>query len=79
VALTIPVERISERARRVDVRKGLLAVARLLAAVLVGIPYVLGWTISKVWLGLTIAWVAFGEGWRDAGQARAAKGGRTRR
>lgn len=74
--LTIPVERISERARRVDARKGLATVARLLGEVLVGIPYVLGWSVSKVWLGLTIAWVAVGEGWRDAARTRPARGGR---
>lgn len=74
--LTIPTERISERARRVDPRGAMRAVARVLVAVLVGIPYVLGWAVARVWLGLTLAWVAFGEGWRDG--ARAVNGGRTR-
>lgn len=74
--LTIPVDRISERARQASLRKGMLAAARLLAAFLVGIPYALGWTVSKLWLGLTIAWVAAGEGWRDAARSRSARGGR---
>ncbi|WP_146607307.1 hypothetical protein [Spongiactinospora gelatinilytica] len=76
MALTIPVERISQEARRRDVRAGLRRLARLLVTLLVGIPYVLGWTVSKVWLGLTIAWVAAGEGWRDAARSRPVKGGR---
>jgi hypothetical protein len=76
--LTIPVDRISGRARRVDARKGLFVVGRLLAAVLVGVPYMLGWTVSMLWLGLTIAWVAAGEGWSDARRSRLVKGGRSR-
>ncbi|MEO3875543.1 hypothetical protein ABGB18_42750 [Nonomuraea sp. B12E4] len=76
MALTVPLERISERSRRVDVRKGMLALVRLLATLLVGIPYVLGWTLGKAWLGLTIAWVAVGEGWSDARRSRPSKGGR---
>ncbi|WP_433520129.1 hypothetical protein ACQP2T_63355 (plasmid) [Nonomuraea sp. CA-143628] len=77
MALTVPLERISERSRRVDVRKGLLALLRLLATLLVGFPYVLGWLVGKLWLGLTVAWVAAGEGWRDA-RARPSSGGRSR-
>jgi hypothetical protein len=77
--LTIPVERISEKARRkVDVRGGLRRAVRLLATILLGIPYVLGWSARTLWLGLTMLWVATAEGWRDAGRARPAKGGRPR-
>ncbi|HEY9375025.1 hypothetical protein [Streptomyces sp.] len=75
MALTVPLDRISSEAHKADVRKGVLAVLRLLATILIGIPYVLGWSASKVWLGLTIAWVAVGEGWRDA---RMSAGGRRR-
>jgi hypothetical protein len=75
--LTIPVERISERARRhVDLRGGLRVVVRLLASVLLGMPYVLGWSVRALWLGLTMLYVAAAEGWRDAGRSRAAKGAR---
>ena len=75
MALSVPLDRISGEARKLDARRGVLAVVRLLATILVGIPYVLGWSASKVWLGLTIAWVAVGEGWRDA---RTSVGGRRR-
>lgn len=81
MVLTVPVERISDEARQVDVRKGLLALVRLLATILVGIPYVLGWSLGKlclgaawslntVWHGLTMLWAAAVTGWRDARRPR---------
>lgn len=69
---SIPLERISGRARQADVRKALLWIVRLAGTVLIAIPYLIGWTLSMVWLGVTMLWVAAGEGWRDA---RRAKGG----
>ncbi|MFI7643731.1 hypothetical protein [Nonomuraea sp. NPDC049400] len=69
---SIPLDRISGRARQVDARKALAWIVRLVGTVLVGVPYLIGWTLSKVWLGMTMLWVAAGEGWRDA---RRAKGG----
>lgn len=78
MALTVPLDRISSEAHRLDVRKGVLALVRLMATIVVGIPYVLGWSLRKLWLGLTMLWVAAAEGWREAGRSRAPKGGRVR-
>ncbi|MEU4578941.1 hypothetical protein [Nonomuraea sp. NPDC023979] len=77
MALTVPLERIEGKARQLDVRKGLLAVARLLATVLVGIPYVAAWSLSKLWLGVTMLWAAAVTGWRDARRPRAEGGSGT--
>lgn len=88
--LTIPVDRISERARRrVDVHAVSVRVARLLATFVLGVFYLIGWSVHKLWLGLvwiagrvrlglTMLWVAAVEGWRDAGRSTSAKGGRSR-
>lgn len=74
MVLTVPVERISSEARQVDVGKGLLALVRLLATILVGIPYVAAWSLSKLWLGVTMLWAAAVTGWRDARRPRAEGG-----
>ena len=66
MALTVPLERIEGEARKVDVRKALLALMRLLATILVSIPYAAGWSLSKLWLGVTMLWAAAVTGWRDA-------------
>lgn len=71
----VPVERISAKARQFDVGGLFLALLRLVGTVLVGIPYVLGWTVSKVWLGAALLGTALAEGWRDA--RRPAGGGRS--
>ncbi|RBQ21603.1 hypothetical protein DP939_02520 [Spongiactinospora rosea] len=78
MTLTIPVERISHEARRRDVRAGLRRLVRALATLLVGVPYVLGWAAGRLWLGLTIAWVAAGEGWREGRRSHPGAGGRSR-
>lgn len=70
MALTVPLERISREARRVDVRPGLLALARLLATLVVGVPYVAAWLLGKAWLGLSMLWAAAVAGWRDAARPR---------
>lgn len=62
----IPVGRISAKARQIDVAKMLLAILRLIGTVLVGIPYLVGWALSKAWLAVTLLWTAAAEGWRDA-------------
>jgi hypothetical protein len=77
MALTVPLDRITGEARRVDARKAALAVVRLLATVLVGIPYVVAWSLSKAWLGLTMLWAAAVTGWRDARRPRAEAGSET--
>lgn len=68
--MTVPLERIEGEARQLDVRKGLLAAVRLLATILVGIPYVAAWLLSKLWLGITMLWAAAVTGWRDARRPR---------
>lgn len=75
--MTVPLERIGGEARKVDVRKGLLAVARVVATVLVGIPYVAAWSLSKVWLALSMLWVAAVTGWQDARRPPAPGGSET--
>lgn len=88
MALTVPLERISSEARRVDVRPGLLALARLLATLVVGVPYVAAWLVSKAWragawvlgvawLGLSMLWAAAVAGWRDAARPGAEGGSET--
>lgn len=77
MALTVPLDRISGEARKLDVRKGVLAVVRLLATVLVGLPYVAAWSLSKAWLGVTMLWAAAVTGWRDARRPRAEGGSET--
>jgi hypothetical protein len=75
MALTVPLERIQGEARKLDVRKGALAMVRLLATILVGIPYVAAWLLSKAWLGLSMLAAAAVAGWQDAGRPRTAEGG----
>ncbi|MEV1245100.1 hypothetical protein [Nonomuraea sp. NPDC049750] len=74
MALTVPLERITSEARRVDVRKGMLALLRLLGTLVLAVPYGIAWTLRTVVLGATMLWVAAAAGWRDAGRPRA-KGG----
>ncbi|MEV0616184.1 hypothetical protein AB0I81_22915 [Nonomuraea sp. NPDC050404] len=74
MALTVPLERITQEARRVDVRKGLLALVRLLGNLVLGVPYVVAWCLRTLVLGVTLLWIAAANGWRDAGEPRA-KGG----
>jgi hypothetical protein len=75
MALTIPVEEISAEARQVDVRKALFAAARLLWTLVLAVPYALGWTLRKVWLGLVMLRTALVIGWREAGRTSTAKDG----
>lgn len=67
-----PVERISAKARQIDVAKLVLGVLRLIGTVLVGVPFLAGWVLSKTWLGIALLGTAAAEGWREA---RRAKGG----
>jgi hypothetical protein len=70
MALTVPLERITQEARRADVRKGLLALVRLLGTLVLGVPYVIAWCLRTVVLGVTLLWVAAVAGWRDASRPR---------
>lgn len=60
--LTIPVERIEQRARQARPGKALLTL-------LVTVPFAVGWAARKVWLGAAFMWLAVGTGWREAGDA----------
>jgi hypothetical protein len=70
MALTMPLERITQEARRVDVRKGLLAVLRVLGTLVLAVPYGIAWGLRTLVLGVTMLWVAAVAGWRDAGRPR---------
>lgn len=61
--LTIPLERISTEARKVDL-------ARVLLTILLTVPYVLGWIARKTWLLLVFLWSAAKVGWQDAGSPK---------
>lgn len=74
MALTVPLEQIAGEARKVDVRQGLLALARLVGTLVLAIPYGIAWGLRTVVLGVTMLWVAAVAGWRDAAKPRA-KGG----
>ncbi|MGP4092943.1 hypothetical protein [Nonomuraea sp. KM90] len=74
MALTVPLERITQEARRVDVRKGLLALLRVLGTLALAIPYGVAWCLRTLVLGATMLWVAAVAGWRDAGRPRAEGG-----
>lgn len=71
--LTIPLERIDAEARKLDPQKALAALARLLGTLLLAVPYVLGWTLRKAWLGLTLLWTAAVLGWQEAGAPQTTK------
>lgn len=75
--MTVPLDRISGEARKLDVRKAALAVVRLLATFLVGIPYAAAWLLGKLWLGVTMLWAAAVTGWRDARRPRVEGGSET--
>lgn len=70
MALTVPLERITREARRIDVRGGLLALVRLLGTLVLGIPYGVAWCLRILVLGVTMLWVAAATGWRDAAGVR---------
>ncbi|MGR6922566.1 hypothetical protein ACU635_50645 [[Actinomadura] parvosata] len=74
MALSVPLERITREARRVDVRKGVLALLRLLGTLVLGVPYVIAWCLRTLVLCATMLWVAAVAGWRDAGRPRAEGG-----
>lgn len=71
MALTVPIEAIAREARRVDLRKGGLALLRVVGTLLLAIPYGIAWTLRMIVLGVTMLRVAAVAGWRDAGRARA--------
>jgi hypothetical protein len=75
MALTVPLDRIAGEARKVDVRKGLLALARLVGTLVLAVPYGIAWTLRTLMLGVTMLWVAAATGWRDAGRPREKGGG----
>ncbi|MDX3101741.1 hypothetical protein [Nonomuraea angiospora] len=77
MALTVPLERITSEARRIDFRKGLLALVRLVGTLVLAIPYGIAWGLRVVVLGLTMLWVAAVAGWRDAGRPRREDGSET--
>jgi hypothetical protein len=70
MALTVQLERIEGEARKVDVRKGLLALARLVGTLVLAVPYGVAWCLRMLVLGVTMLWVAAATGWRDAGRPR---------
>jgi hypothetical protein len=76
VALTIPVGEIQAEAhaQRIDVRGALLRAVRVLVTLLLAVPYVLGWTVRKVVLGVVMLGTAAAVGWREAGRPRPAEG-----
>ena len=71
--LMIPLERINAEARTLDPAKALVALARLVGTLLLAIPYVLGWTLRKAWMGLTLLWTAAVIGWQEAGHPKRAE------
>jgi hypothetical protein len=72
VALTIPVERIGDKARTAEPGKVLLTV-------LVAVLYVPGWVAGKLWLALAWAGAAVMVGWQDARRPRVEPGRAARR
>lgn len=71
MALSIPLERIEERARKSDPRKALLTALLL-------VPFVLGWFVRKTWMALVYLWSAVMAGWQDAARPRPAEDGAER-
>ncbi|GAA4221506.1 hypothetical protein FHR32_005117 [Streptosporangium album] len=70
--LMIPLERINAEARTLDPAKTLVLLARLVGTVLLAIPYALGWTLRKAWMGVALLWTAAVVGWQEAGRSRQA-------
>jgi hypothetical protein len=68
MALTVPLDRIAGEARKVDFRKGLLALLRVVGTVVLAIPYSIAWALRMIVLGVTMLWVAAVHGWRAAGR-----------
>lgn len=62
VDVAVPVDEISERARKVSFGRSLLT---FVASVL----YAFGWLVSKAWLALVWCAIAVHVGWRDARRA----------
>lgn len=63
MALSIPVDRIGEKAQT-------LAPGKVLLTVLIAILYVPGWVAGKLWLALAWMGTAVMVGWQDARPAR---------
>ncbi|WP_431920472.1 hypothetical protein [Nonomuraea jabiensis] len=61
--LTIPVDRIEQRARQANA-------GRALKTAVVAIPYAIGWAARKTWMGLAYGWTAIAAGWEAAGEER---------
>jgi hypothetical protein len=61
--LSIPLERIEDKARQADPRKVALTV-------LLFIPFVLGWGARKTWMTLVYLCSALVAGWQEAGRPR---------
>lgn len=68
MALTVPLQRIEERAVKADPRKALLTA-------LLFIPFTLGWIVRKAWMALVYMWSAVVAGWHEAAAPRDAPGG----
>lgn len=64
MALTMPIDRIEERARKADPRRAALTVLLL-------VPFVLGWAARKTWMALVYVWSAVVAGWQEAARPRA--------
>jgi hypothetical protein len=60
VTLNIPVERISEDARRLDP-------AKVALTILLALPFLLGLVARVVWLALAFLWSAALYGWQAGG------------
>lgn len=65
VDVSVPVDEITERARKVSFGRALLT---FLASLL----YAVGWVVAKVWFGIVWCAIAVQVGWREA---RSATGG----
>jgi hypothetical protein len=64
--LTVPIEAIEANARQADPRRAVLAM-------LLFIPFVLGWILHKTWMALVYLWSAAVAGWQEAGRPRTAE------
>jgi hypothetical protein len=68
LTLQVPVEAIEARARQADPRRALLAVLLL-------VPFALGWVARWAWMAAVYVWSAVVAGWQEAGRPRPAEGG----
>lgn len=67
MALTVPLERIEEKAVKADPRRAVLVV-------LLFLPFLIGWIARKIVLALAYAWSSVVAGWQEAARPRAEDG-----